>query len=434
MGKKLEMHWDCSGCGAKANLGRYRNCPSCGRLRGASTKFYTIEEDKYVPSSQVPQGPDWFCECCDSYNTYSAGFCTSCGAPKGASKDYFDINRDTQRPKASQYGTKGIDTRPQDNVRPSTSSSRAHDNNSAPTSKYTPKKEPNISTTVSRREYHPSDEPSYPPKMTYSTGHVEHTDNRSSAFSNIFSIVAENAPKILIVLLAMALIAGIVYLFLPKDVDLNVTSLTWKREIRIEEYKTVRESGWSVPAGGRVVYTNREIRDYEPIYERRAVQKSETYIKGYKTVKDITDLGNGYADVEEHEEPIYDTRYYTDYEDVIVGYEPIYDTKYYYDIERWIYSRTATSSGDRNTPYSLELASSNERDKSTPYWPETHLKSNEREKGRTEYYYVLGYNVNDKKQAIKQYDISYDLWNSITPQSTIKAVVQLGMIKEIKVE
>ena len=204
---------------------------------------------------------------------------------------------------------------------------------------------------------------------------------------------------ILIVLLVLALIAGIVYLVLPKDVDLNVTSLKWEREIRIEEYKTVRESGWSVPTGGRVVYTNREIRDYKPIYRRQAVYDSENEFKGY--------------------------------ENVIVGYTPIYDTKYYYDIERWVYSRTATSSGERKTPYSFELVPSNDRDKSTPYWPETHLKSNERETLRTENYYVLGYNVNDKKQEIKQYDISYDLWNQITPQNTIKAVVQLGRIKEL---
>ena len=94
MGKKIEGYWDCPYCDKKANLGRYRNCPGCGRPRGSSTKFYLIEKDKFVDESVVPKGPDWFCECCESYNTFSADYCTSCGAPKGASKDYFDIRRE----------------------------------------------------------------------------------------------------------------------------------------------------------------------------------------------------------------------------------------------------------------------------------------------------------------------------------------------------
>ena len=414
MGKKVEGYWDCSYCGAKANRGRYRNCPSCGRPRGASTKFYIIEKDNFVPDSQVPKGPDWFCECCDSYNTYSAKFCTSCGAPKGSSKDYFDIRKDVKRPDSSSYGTR--------------------DSVSKPKTEYTSSRTLHSDDTASERE-NSSKNDSYHSytKPDYSSSKIESTNNNNrSVLSDIFSFLADNTPKILISLLVVVFVVGVVYLVLPKDVDLNVTSLTWKKEIRIEEYRTVRESDWYVPAGGRVAYTNEEVKYYEPIYEKQAVQKSETYISGYRTETEYIDLGNGYFDTRTYQEPIYDTRYYTEYEDVVVGDRPIYATKYYYDIERWVYARTAISFGERNSPYMIEKASSGERDSSVPFWPDTNLKSNERESGRFEYYYVQGYNVNDKKQEIKQYNISYDLWNRITTQSTIKVVVQLGRVKEIK--
>ena len=103
MGQKIEAYWDCAYCGAKAILGRYRECQSCGRPRGETVKFYLIEKDRFVPDSVVPKGPDWYCECCNSYNIYSATSCKSCGAPKGASKDYFDIRKDVKRPDNSSY-------------------------------------------------------------------------------------------------------------------------------------------------------------------------------------------------------------------------------------------------------------------------------------------------------------------------------------------
>ena len=237
--------------------------------------------------------------------------------------------------------------------------------------------------------------------------------------------------KVLIGVLILSVVAGLVYIFIPKDVSLNVTSLAWERNIRIEEYKTVRESDWYIPSGGRLVYTRQEIKYYEPIYENRAVQKSEQYIAYYETKTEYVDLGNGYMDTRTSSKPVYKTRYYTDYERVKVGENPIYATKYYYDIERWVYTRTATSTGDRKTQYNIEM-SDGENDSFNPFWPSTNLKSNERENGRSEYYYVLGYNTKDKNQEIKKYTISYDLWETVPIQTTIKVVVQLGNIKEIK--
>ena len=421
MGKKIEGYWDCPWCGTKANKGRYRNCPNCGRPRGDSTKFYLIEKDKFVSDSVVPKGPDWLCECCDSYNTYSAQFCTSCGAPKGASKDYFDIRKELKRPERSNYGNNSEskkDSYQKKFDKESSGSDSSFSEESKDDSHYSTNYEAKKSNDTK--------------KTTYSNSKVELIDSEKiSFFSSLFSAIRDNASKILIALAVIIAIVGIVYVFLPKEVDLTVDRLTWKREIRVEEYKTVRESDWYIPSGGRLVYTREEVKDHKPIYERQAVQKSERYISGYETETEYVDLGNGYFDTVTHQEPIYSTRYYTEYEDVLVGYEPIYATKYYYDIERWLYSRSVISNGEKKNQNNVEKASSDEVDSSVPYWPNVFLKSKEREAGRYEQYYVLAYRTNDKKREVKQYSISRSLWDTVVIGSKIKAVVQLGNVKEI---
>jgi hypothetical protein len=399
MGRKIEGYWDCSYCGNKGNRGRYRNCPSCGRPRDATTKFYLIEKDNYVPESQVPQGPDWFCECCDSYNTFSANFCTSCGAPKGASKDYFQIQKEkVQRQKEIENS--------ESHQQKEAANPGAHQQSFWQSQSNTERPQANNDKGLSSYQ-----------TQTETVKNDSHTNH-----FGFFSSIKEHFPIILLVVLFLLVALGITYLIIPKTVSLNVTSLTWQRDVMVEEYKTVRESDWQVPFGGRIVYTNQEIKGYESVfdhYEQRSVTKSERYISGYRTRTEYVDLGNGYFDERTYSEPEYDTRYWTETEDYpVYRQEPIYATKYYYDIERWVYSRTATSSGEHG--------------EGSPYWPELNLKINERESGKTEQYFVHGFIENDKKETPQTYAISYDLWKTISPNSTIKVVVQFGTIKEIK--
>jgi len=93
MGQIIEGRWDCSSCGRKMILGRYKHCPYCGKGRGEDVKFYVADPNDVVAAETVEQGPDWMCEYCNSYNPDSAKFCANCGAERG-SKDYFDIQQE----------------------------------------------------------------------------------------------------------------------------------------------------------------------------------------------------------------------------------------------------------------------------------------------------------------------------------------------------
>ena len=445
MGKKIEGYWDCPQCGKKANKGRYRNCPGCGRPRGASTKFYMIEKDNFVPESVVPKGPDWFCECCESYNTFGADFCTSCGAPKGAAKNYFEVRKEQEnRPKAASVPssfpetTSPLEARTEnhsnygssvhDEPKYKATSSNNHEED-VPSQLEEPHEDPVSHYSSQANSYSARAESSRNSDWSYSvsSSHGSFFDTISDFFGSIGSFFSNNWSKILIALLVVAAIGGIVYAVIPKEVSLHITELSWKRTIDIEEYKTVRESAWSVPAGGRLQYTREEIRSYRQVldhYETVAVQKSETYISGYTTHTDYIDLGNGYFDSYTYSEPEYSTRYWTEYEEEpVYRSEPVYDTKYYYDIDKWVYARQAVSSG---------FTSENSYEMSIPMWPELNLKSNERSSTKYENYVVSGYNTKDKKQNIKNYSISYDYWNRLRVGEVHNCTITLSGITKIE--
>ena len=414
MGQKVEGYWDCPYCGRKANLGRYRNCPGCGKPRGSSTKFYVGDAKRLVSDDVVPKGPDWYCECCDSYNTYSAEYCASCGAPKGATKNYFEMQRKNELNYFEVTSCNDRDdSSPLWNDRNSFGEKDSYDNGHYEDYLYKSREEP-------KKEEEPVKEPSY--------------SSTSSTTKESFIKSINFDPKVIfITLLIIAVISGCIYAFMPKEITLNITEVSWVRSIDIEEYKTVREDDWSVPAGGRVVYTQQEIHHYDTVldhYETVTEQKSETYISGYTTVTEYVDLGNGYFDTNTHQEPEYSTRYYTETrQEPVYRDEPVYRTKYYYDIERWVYARTERTSGSTSEPVLLETPDSGESDGRTLYWPEPAYKSNERERSRSQSFNITGIEVSNKKMPTRAFVVPYDTWVQINPGDTIKAIVSFGTME-----
>ncbi len=264
---------------------------------------------------------------------------------------------------------------------------------------------------------------SYRPSHHESQPYSKSPNNSSSSERNptrLSSFISKNTLKtILGILFFLLLISTVVYVLIPKPATLHITDMAWERSIDIEIYKTVRESDWSIPSGGRLAYSQREIRSYAQVldhYETRYEQRSEQYISGYRTHTEYVDLGNGYFDTRTYQEPEYSTRYYTvQVQEPVYRSEPVYDTKYYYDIERWVYERTVRSSGDVN-----------------PYWPKENLKSNERSSTKHENYTVTGYNIKDKNQTTNSYSLSFEYWEKIKPGMTIEVMISLGRITTIK--
>jgi hypothetical protein len=135
-------------------------------------------------------------------------------------------------------------------------------------------------------------------------------------------------------ILVVCVIAGVVAAVLyRRTLTATVTAMSWYRAVGIQEWKTVRENGWTVPPDGRTTYTRWEVRYYH------------TVVTGYRTV--CTGTGK--------------TR--TCNSQATTRLEPVYDTKYYYDIERWIeVSKVERRGTDRapRWPEDLDLRYGNE--------------------------------------------------------------------------
>lgn len=394
MGQKIEGYWDCPYCRTKAIRGGIRICPNCGKARGEETKFYLIETDKFVSDDVVEKGPDWYCDYCDTLNPYSATHCINCNsARKDATDDYFSMRE--KKSKENNHSDEFSNTQ---------SNNNGVDENfkASKVEAFMQKK------TDTKDDNHEIIHQSKVSAIKEQVGDI---------LVGTFEFLFQHSVPIIISFVVMALIGSLVYFLYPREAKINITDTKWTREIEIEEYKTVRENGWSIPSGGRLAYTQQEICTYKQVldhYETVNEQKSERYISGYKTVTEHVDLGNGYFETRTHQEPEYSTRYYTvQTQKPVYKSEPVYKTKYYYDIDRWMYERTVTAEGEND-----------------PYWPEiTNLDDNERTGTRTEKYSITG--INDKNKE-KTYKISYDLWEQIHVGDEIDVIVSGNTITEIK--
>ena len=89
------------------------------------------------------------------------------------------------------------------------------------------------------------------------TSHCVETNNApKNNLRNFFKIGAIGA-------LIIAFVIGMVFLLTPKSVEGTISGFEWGRSISVEEYRTVDESDWVLPSGGRLKYSQQEIRSYQ---------------------------------------------------------------------------------------------------------------------------------------------------------------------------
>lgn len=174
-----------------------------------------------------------------------------------------------------------------------------------------------------------------------------------------------------------------------------------------------------MPAGGRLLYTNSEIRTYKQVldhYETKTRQVPHQVLDGYTT----TYSNNGNGTFTEHRTPRYRTEYRTEtYQDPVYRQEPVYDTKYYYNIDRWVKTRSVKTSGTTDEPY----------------WGTVELKSKERQGSKTESYNVTVSVVKGNgKNKEYTYCSDFDEWKRYEIDSDVKITVVAGMVTEMEVE
>lgn len=212
-----------------------------------------------------------------------------------------------------------------------------------------------------------------------------------------------------------ALFITILCAYWPRTYDATVATAAWTREIDIEAYRTVQESDWKVPDGGRVYDEKQEIHHYDQVldhYETRTREVADEVLDGYDYETEYKDNGDGTFTEKRVSVPRYRTEYRTEtYKEPIYRDEPRYATKYYYDIDKWVVDRTEESKGADDDPY----------------WPEYTLAENERTGYQGAAYIVL------VKTDKKEYSVPLSLedWQTFKQGDTIEITVSAGTVIEI---
>lgn len=360
MSRIIEGFWNCQYCGETRIRGGSQECPNCGKARDEHTTFELDEANKhYVPEKEaihISRNPDWICAFCNQLNSSKTMNCKFCGASRTQkSLDYFE-NKQKQG-KQEQLKTPREETLENK-------------------SKLNVQKKLHQWTTQKLLKY------------------------------------------ILLTIGSMLGIALLIFILLPKEQEITIQEMKWKRTISIDKYQTVEESSWILPAGARLKYAQKEFSHYEKVidhYETKTKQVLKQRIVGYEEyVTGTRDLGNGYFEETTSTRPVYEEYYDTEsYEEPVYREEAVYQIKYYYEIDKWIYERSVVTEG---------------KDKK-PYWGQTNLKSDEKESSKTESYSIIGLNKKEKKQTVL---LSYNDWAILKIGDTVKLKVSLGYGKVVK--
>ena len=375
MGRIIEGLWDCHYCKTKNIKSRYEECPNCGKPRDKGTRFRMPNQITYVAEEEakkISRNPDWICDYCGNLNSDNLTSCKSCGAERTSENlDYFTnkAKRDSKAETVSSYYEETQNDEYEDN-----------------TSDY-----------------------------SYENNYSYYSNNNKSG-SNFFK---NNWKTLTAIPLILALIAGLFFLFTPKQEEIIINGFKWERSIDIQRYQTVKESDWSLPSNARLLYSNLEFSHYQPVLDHYETKTREVPVERQVGTVEVVighkDLGNGYFEEITDSQPVYETFYETEYyEEAVYRDEPVYLMKYYYEIDKWLYERSVKTDGkDKNA-----------------YWGETNLNNDERVSSQNETYYIIG---TDKKDKIRELKIDYASWVKLeTNQSVSVKVTVFGTCELIE--
>lgn len=174
-----------------------------------------------------------------------------------------------------------------------------------------------------------------------------------SVWDKIKSFFVKNRKAAAIVTVIIAVLS---VMFFPYKKVVTVKSFAWERNISLEEYRTVQESDWNVPEGGRVYDEKTEIKSYVSVvdhYETVWETKTREVFDHNETSTTYSDNGNGTFTEHTTTTPVYRTETYQEsQEEPVYRQDPVYATKYYYDIDKWVDTgNDYPSSGKDHKPY-----------------------------------------------------------------------------------
>jgi ribosomal protein L37AE/L43A len=345
MARIREGRWLCRSCG-RENAGRDVSCVAgCGVARPANVRFYLPENSPIITDpallATAQEKPNWNCDHCGGANPGSVAGAkvVSCGHC-GQARDAADTTYQTRDYALSQVPRTDAEANP-------------------------------------RRASRRTTAPRKPRKA-------------SGALRPIL--------KILAVCFAIALLAA--SFFVPSSFSTaEVVDLSWKREIVIEELKTLKKQGWSLPSDADLLSTESRVRKTIDVVvghvpdtrtEMRTVTVGQTsYVCGSR------DMGNGFF------QDIKCTKDITERRSVEVPYnrpitkkKDIIETWYTYHVDRWVPVDTAVASGGAH---------------SDPDWPQVTSTPTRRAGRSSEGYFVtLQMEDGETKTTSVSTDIYFD--------------------------
>ena len=416
MGKIIEGVWDCAYCGTDKIRGAIRKCPNCGRQRDDNIKFYIADPKNYVDektAKTISKNPDWQCSYCDGLNSDNDNVCYNCGATREASmKNYFEIQKQKEeKKKDKEWEIEKSRKESYESLRDKRDVNKC-DVEGCIAEIETLDKDGEKRVQDVRKVMDDTSDWFEKTSMRYDENYLSEKGVLKKATID-FSMFKKLLGFICMIGAIGLIVAGFIWLFSPKTYTVTAEDFAWERSISIEEYRTVEESDWTLPTGGRLQYTQNEIRSYRQVidhYETKTRTYTEQVLDHYETVViGHRDLGNGYFEEITSQQPVYRTETKTEtYEEPVYRQEPVYDIKYYYEIDKWVYDFASKSNG-------------NDKD---PYWNEVELEDKHRESGRSENYEITVYN--EKKDKRNTYEFSYEEWCEIEPNEEIQIEVTLG--------
>ncbi len=353
----MEGAWNCSQCETKGIPAKKTACTLCGDPRNPSLD---PEEKPYLPDNarvvtdadeleRASNGPNWNCGYCGHANGATDHVCNECLRPLDHDDTVAGVHTYVSGVAAEGVTLDKPGQLDEDHI--------------------------NAVLAGADKLQQLADGPIVMPSRTFDMSELpknsaSHERKVYEATSPVGSITSRLNPTTLIrvgigfvVAMAMIMIGWVTYtqFIRAEAVGLTVTSLSWDRQIEVEEYRTLTMTDWTLPADGRVISQNREIRSYKEVldhYETKTRQvpeqvKTGSHQEKYACGSTMTDKGNGYFETKttycDRTVDDYATKYHTEYYDSpVYRNDPVYGTKYTYQVDRWVTDHFVRESGRTN--------------------------------------------------------------------------------------
>lgn len=218
----------------------------------------------------------------------------------------------------------------------------------------------------------------------------------------------------LLVLLLLSCCCCTAWMGRARDLPGTIAAREWTRAQEVEAFGTVREEGWSAPAGARIVRSERRVHHQDQVLDHHERRTRQVQVQtGTRQVKVGTrDMGNGYFEDVYEDQPVYGTRA-EEYMEPVYRQVPVYEQYHFWDIDKWAVARTDRLEG---------------RD-DEPRWPSPSLRQNERLGQKTARYTLR---LREQDGTERTFEVDEARWRSFTTGQQVTITVAGSDVQDVR--